>query len=154
MRSAMLVAVLALFVGVGCKNEEAKKPVTKPAAPVARTPEPSPVAPKGTRGPNSDKQDILGKWEAKGAEPMQFEFTPTDLKIRKGSEVKTFQYTLRNELSPSQLDWGTAADGGFGLYALDGNNLYIDYKTGGPDKRPKKIGKPTDARQLEFQRVK
>jgi len=154
MRSAMLAAALALLLGTGCKNEEAKKPPqTKPAAPVTKAPEPASVSPKGTRGPNSDKQDILGKWDAKGPEAMQFEFTPTNLTIRKGSDVKSYPYTLRNELSPSQLDWGTAADGGFGLYALDGKNLYIDYKTGGPDNRPRKIGKPTDAKQLEFQRA-
>ncbi|QOV91133.1 hypothetical protein [Humisphaera borealis] len=113
---------------------------------------------KGTRGPNSDKTAILDKWNAtKGADAMQFEFTPTNLTIRQGpglKDAKTVQYTMRNELSPSQLDWGTAADGGFGLYALDGDNLYIDYLTGGPENRPKKLGKPTTAKQLEFQRVK
>lgn len=154
MRLIAIACLLALCM-VGCKKEEAQAPAPKPAAAPTPSPAPAPTLPKGVRGPNSDKHDIIGKWNAtRGADSLQFEFTPTDLTIRKGSEVKTVEYTLRNELSPSQLDWGTADDGGFGLYALDGNNLYIDYQTGGPDKRPKKLGKPTTAIQLEFQRVK
>lgn len=156
MRIQLVGSLLALaLLSGGCKNEtttSATKPAANPAESPSPTPSPTPA--KGVRGPNSDKQDILGKWDAKGADAMQFEFTPTDLKISKGSDVKTYAYTLRNELSPSQMDWGTATDGGFGLYALDGNSLFIDYKTGGPDNRPRKLGKPTDAKQLEFQRAK
>lgn len=151
----MLIAVVSVFLVVGCKKEEAKAP-PKPATPA--TPTPPPIAtPKGTRGPNSDKTDILGKWNAKGTDELQFEFTPTNLTIRKDAglkDVTTVQYTLRNELSPSQIDWGTGTGAGYGLYTLEGDQLWIDYNLGSPELRPKRPGKSPTANQIEFRRVK